>query len=140
MTPSAVKVQASAQGVKEVAAAFDSFSAAYRLPESLVHDFQVALDELLSNTVRAGFETGRNGTLDVRFGIVAGSVDVLIVDDGIAFNPWSRPDPEVSAPLEERPVGGLGIYVARKLMDAVDYERVGQSNHTRLVKKLTGSG
>lgn len=139
MTPSAVKVPASPEGVKEVAAAFDAFSSSYRLPESLIKDFQVALDELLSNTVRCGFEPGQNGTLDVRFGIVAGSLDVLIVDDGAPFDPWSRPDPEVSAPLEERPVGGLGIYVARRLMDAVDYTRVGAENHTRLVKKLTGS-
>ena len=138
MAQESVSVSGSAEGVREVARAFDAFSASNGLPGSLVRAVHVALDELLSNTVRSGFAPGQTGRIDVRFEIADGALDVLIVDDGIAFDPLARVDPDITAPLEARPIGGLGLYLVRHLVDRVDYERLGSENRLRLKKQIIG--
>lgn len=133
-----VSVSGSAEGVREVARAFDTFSASNGLPGSLVRAVHVALDELLSNTVRSGFAPGQTGRIDVRFGVAGGVLDVLIVDDGLPFDPLARVDPDTRAPLEARPIGGLGIYLVRQLVDSVNYERLGPENRLHLKKRIIG--
>lgn len=138
MAQESVSVSGSAEGVLEVARAFDAFSASNGLPGSLVRSVHVVLDELLSNTVRSGFAPGQTGRIDVRFEIADGALDVLIVDDGVPFDPLARVDPDTTAPIEARPVGGLGIYLVRQLVDRVDYERLGPENRLRLKKRIIG--
>jgi serine/threonine-protein kinase RsbW len=136
MTATSLSVSATALGVREVTGAFDAFSAAHRIALPVAQAVQVALDELLSNTVRSAFPPGQNGRIDVRFDIAEGALDVLIVDDGVPFDPLARADPDTGASLEARPVGGLGIYLVRQLMDSVDYERRGGENRLRLRKGI----
>jgi anti-sigma regulatory factor (Ser/Thr protein kinase) len=50
---------------------------------------------------------------------------MTIEDDGPRFDPLSLPPPDVTAGLAERPVGGLGLFLVRQLMDVVSYDRVG---------------
>jgi anti-sigma regulatory factor (Ser/Thr protein kinase) len=60
-----------------------------------------------------------------------------IEDDGVEFNPTEHPIPDLDAPLEERKVGGLGIYLVRQIMTSVEYQRVAGKNVVTLRKKLT---
>ena len=138
MAEESVSVSGCAEGVREVARAFDAFSTSNGLPGALVRAVHVALDELLSNTVRSGFAPGQTGRIDVRFEIAEGALDVLIVDDGLPFDPLARVDPDTTAPLEARPVGGLGIYLVRQLVDSVDYKRLGRENRLHLKKRIIG--
>jgi anti-sigma regulatory factor (Ser/Thr protein kinase) len=132
-----LKVRADGGGLRAVADALDAFAADNRLPEAAVQAAQVALDELLSNTVRAGYEPGAPaGEIEVGFSVRSSQLEIVITDDARPFNPLERPDPDVAAPLEEKPIGGLGIYLVKKLMDAVEYERVGERNRLRLGKRL----
>ena len=57
-------------------------------------------------------------------------------DSGLAFDPLSKPDPDITLPAEEREVGGLGIYMVKKSMDAVKYERTDDCNIFTLVKSI----
>jgi serine/threonine-protein kinase RsbW len=129
-------VPASGEGLRRVEQAFDAFSEDNRLPEPAVHAAQVALDEILSNTVRSGYAGASRGEIEVSFRVVGDLLEVLISDDARPFNPLEREDPDVSAPLLERPVGGLGIYLVKRLMDVVEYERVGDRNRLRLGKRI----
>jgi len=52
----------------------------------------------------------------------------------VEFNPLHQPDPEIGGTVLERPVGGLGVYLVRKLMDKLEYRREGGRNHTVLSK------
>lgn len=136
MTATSLSVSATALGVRQVTGAFDAFSAAHRVTPPVAQAVQVALDELLSNTVRSGFPPGQTGRIDVRFDIDEGALDVLIVDDGVPFDPLARAEPDTGASLEARPVGGLGIHLVRQLMDRVDYERRDGENRLRLRKGI----
>lgn len=138
MTMTSLSVSATAAGVRQVTAAFDAFSAAHGIAGPVAHAAQVALDEILSNSVRSGFVPGRAGHIDVRFDVTDGALDVLVVDDGIPFDPLGRADPDTTAPLEARPAGGLGIYLVRRLMDSVEYEHRDGKNRLRLRKAIMG--
>jgi anti-sigma regulatory factor (Ser/Thr protein kinase) len=59
-----------------------------------------------------------------------------IEDSGKAFNPLDRPEVDTSVSLDNKPIGGLGIHMIRKLMDRVVYERSSPINRLILIKKL----
>ncbi len=136
MTMTSLSVPGTALGARQVTRAFDTFSAAQGIAGPSSQAVQVALDEVLSNTVRSGFGADGSGQIDVRFEIEGGVLEILVVDDGRAFDPLARPEPDLQAPLEARPVGGLGIYLVRQLMDSVEYERRDGRNRLRLRKRI----
>ena len=59
-----------------------------------------------------------------------------MADDGPGFDPLSAPEPDTSLGIEERPIGGLGIALVRRLMDHVEYERRDGKNRLRLRRRL----
>lgn len=136
MTTSRLTVPASPEGLTRVVAAFDAFAEASGLPASVAQAAQVALDELLSNTVRAGYSSGETGHIQAVFSASEAALDIHLIDDGIAFDPLARADPDIAAPIEARPIGGLGIFFVKRLMDDVAYERIGPENHLRLRKRI----
>ena len=78
-----------------------------------------AVDEACTNIIKYGGST----EIEIRCDVDDGQVTVQITDDGVAFNPLKAPTPDISAPLEERKVGGLGIYFIRTLTNDLKYER-----------------
>jgi serine/threonine-protein kinase RsbW len=127
-----VHVAGSREGIRRAADDLGRFSAAHDLPPGAVWPFQIALDEMLSNIVDHGYakpETGRE--IEVEFRLEHGVLELTIVDDAAAFDPLAVEEPDTSRPAEARPIGGLGIFLVRKLMDAVEYER--RDGRNRLV-------
>jgi serine/threonine-protein kinase RsbW len=61
---------------------------------------------------------------------------LTIEDDGPPFDPLSLPPPDVTASLEERRVGGLGVFLVRQMMDEVSYQRTGKRNQLRTSKRV----
>ena len=61
---------------------------------------------------------------------------VEVEDDGHPFNPLDRPAPDLSKPVNERPIGGLGIYMMRKALDGMDYRRADGKNILVMIKRL----
>lgn len=98
-------------------------------PVKKITSFLIALDELCSNIV-----THSNASsICVRVSESEHAWMVEIEDDGSLFNPLKQPSPDISAPLNERAPGGLGIYMARKLMDEVTYTDQNRHNCTSLI-------
>ena len=64
------------------------------------------------------------------------AVVLTFIDSGIAFNPLEKEDPNVNLPAEERQIGGLGIFMTKKTMDEVRYERAGDRNVLTLIKRI----
>lgn len=80
-----------------------------------------AAEEIFVNI--AGYAYGE-GQGDVTVDVTAGAdgVTIAFIDSGTPYDPLSRPDPDISLPAAERPIGGLGIYMAKKLTDELIYE------------------
>jgi anti-sigma regulatory factor (Ser/Thr protein kinase) len=133
-----LRVPASAEGIRLLAEGFDAFAAAARLAPEVVRSVQVALDEVLSNSVHHGYrDRGEGHRIEVRLQIEKGVLAVTIQDDAPPFDPLAAPLPDTTRTLAARPVGGLGILLTRRLMDAVKYERARGRNRL-LLRKRTG--
>jgi anti-anti-sigma factor len=65
-------------------------------------------------------------------------VSVTLTDDGSPFDPFGVPAPDTALPVEEQPLGGLGIHLVRRMMDEVSYHRAADRNVVVLAKRLTG--
>ena len=127
---------ASLEGLDRVTGAFDEFSSTHGIPDAARRAIQIVLDELLSNTTRYGKVEGREPIVDVGFRIDGGTLRVEIVDDGVPFDPLEREEPDTTLPIEERPVGGLGVMLVTKLVDEIRYEREGSRNRISFGKRL----
>jgi len=136
MAAETITAEASPAGVSGIAAAFDRFSHRHAVPSRVTEAGQVALDEVLSNIVKAGFEPGSAGRIDVSFELAGPVLEIVVGYNGAPFDPLARKDPDTRASLDDRAVGGLGIYLVKKLMDEVVYERVGGDNRLRMTKRI----
>ncbi|CAN5727805.1 hypothetical protein BH24ACI5_BH24ACI5_13660 [soil metagenome] len=117
--------------LEQAAGALDAFCAAERLPEHVVWRLRVALDEIVANIVAYGAQGASpahpSAVIDVWLSREGEVVEITVADDGPAFNPLLRPDPDVTLPLEKRVPGGLGIALVKSLMDEVQYERTSRN-------------
>ena len=124
------------RGLVALSAAVDDFCTAHGVADDARHDLHVALDEIVNNVVRHA--APRHPSIDVRLAVVETDVEVTVADDGEAFDLREAPVPDVTLPLEERRVGGLGILLVRQLMDAVEYRREDGRNVLTLRRRLRG--
>ncbi len=115
---------------------FDDYSKENKLTEKTVHDIQMALDELLTNIVNYGYEDSDEHKIDVRFGINDDAVRVEIIDDSKPYNILEQENPDISLSVEDKPIGGLGIFLIKKLMSNVDYYTEEGKNHLVMIKEL----
>ena len=99
-----------------------------------INQTQIAIEEALVNIISYAYPDG-NGDLEITYNIEDGKKLVMqIIDWGIPFDPLSLPEPDINAPIEEREIGGLGIFMMRQIMDEVSYERSGDRNILTLVR------
>ena len=115
---------------------FDDYSKENKLTEKTVHDIQMALDELLTNIVNYGYEDSDEHKIDVRFGINDDAVRVEIIDDSKPYNILEQENPDISLSVDDKPIGGLGIFLIKKLMSNVDYYTKEGKNHLVMTKEL----
>jgi anti-sigma regulatory factor (Ser/Thr protein kinase) len=97
----------------------------------------LALEEHLANIVAHGGDPGPAGTITVRFALEPEALRVEIEDDARPFNPLDAPEVDTALPLEEKPVGGLGILLIRKSVDELEYGRAGNRNVLVMKNRLT---
>ena len=126
--------------VSEAADELDVFCTAERLPDDAAWRLRVALDEIVANIVAHSphCPAATGAAVDVWFCRDGAMVEVIVADDGPAFDPLARTGPDVSAPLEWRQPGGLGIALVKALMDEVRYERTSR-NVLTIRKRLDAS-
>ena len=102
-------------------------------PPELVFRVNLVLKELGLNIIDYGHDEGLHR---IEFTVTSAdeAVTIEISDDGRPFDPLNdAPKPDVSASIEDRPIGGLGVHLVRTMMDELRYQRVRGRNHTTLV-------
>lgn len=101
-----------------------------------VYNIQLATDEAASNIIEHAYEGVTDGIVDLSCGMQADALVVILVDHGLAFDPSEVPLPDLQADLAERKIGGLGIFLMRKLMDEVHYHsNPDKSNVLTMIKR-----
>jgi serine/threonine-protein kinase RsbW/sigma-B regulation protein RsbU (phosphoserine phosphatase) len=119
-----------------IAGLVEAFCADAGIPPALGYNINLALEELLTNTISHGFDPGPGHEIEVRLRIEAGEAVVEVVDNARPFDPTRTPAPDLDASIEDRLVGGLGVYLVKTVMDDMQYRREGGRNHVTLKKRL----
>ena len=99
--------------------------------------FRVSLviDELAQNVVDYAYEDG-SGDVEVEVTSGEKAVTIEIIDEGRPFDPLTQaPDPDLTSPIEDRPIGGLGVHFTKTLMDDVEYCRESGKNRLKIVTR-----
>ena len=104
--------------------------------EKDIYNIQLATDEAASNIIEHAYEKISNGVLELSCGMQDDVIKIIMIDRGEAFDPSEIPLPDLKADLSDRKIGGLGIFLMRKLMDEVHYEpRPDKSNVLTMTKR-----
>jgi serine/threonine-protein kinase RsbW len=100
-----------------------------------VYSLQLAADEAASNIIEHAYEGVANASLDISCDMQGDAIVIIMRDEGLSFDPSQVKQPNLKAKLSERQIGGLGVYLMRKLMDDVRYESAGKSNTLTMIKR-----
>jgi serine/threonine-protein kinase RsbW len=101
-----------------------------------VYNIQLATDEAASNIIEHAYEHRSDGILELSCGMQGDVMTIILIDSGESFDPSEVPLPDLKADLSDRKIGGLGIFLMRKLMDEVSYEpRADKSNVLTMTKR-----
>ena len=97
----------------------------------------VAIEEVFVNVAHYAYE-GRDGdtTLHISFNEQERAITFRMTDKGIPFDPLKKPDPDITLSAEEREIGGLGIFIAKKTMDSLSYSYENGENILTMIKKI----
>ena len=97
----------------------------------------VAADELFTNIASYAYNLEK-GNVTVRVEVFEDplTVEITFIDNGVPYNPLAKADPDTTLSVEDRPIGGLGIFIVKKSMDAVNYEYKEGRNILTIRKKI----
>ena len=102
-------------------------------PEAVL-DTQLAVEEAITNVIVHGYKQEGN-EIRIACRVIDGAIEIRITDSAPPFNPLSLPTPDLDSDVNERRIGGLGIYLIRRVMDGVEYAYEGGNNIFTLTKK-----
>jgi len=101
-----------------------------------VYNIQLATDEAASNIIEHAYKNDPSGILKLSGEMQGDAITITLTDYGESFDPSVVPMPDLKADLSSRKIGGLGIFLMRKLMDEVHYEsKPDKSNVLTMVKR-----
>ncbi len=103
--------------------------------EKSIYSLQLAADEAASNIIEHAYEGESDASLFMTCDMKGDQIVITMRDTGKSFNPSSVKEPNLKADLSERQIGGLGVYLMRKLMDTVYYESSRSGNLLTMTKR-----
>ncbi len=128
-----LKIAPSHEQLELIPTAVEEFAERDNWPPDLVFKLNLVLEELGVNIVNY---SGATGDIEISLASDGERVTVEISDDGRPFNPLlDQETPDISAPLGNRPIGGLGIHLVRSMMDEMSYSREDGKNKLAMTKR-----
>jgi len=117
----------------------ETFARRHALPHTEQAWLLLILEELFTNAVNHGYDgEGRVGRIEVSLALDVGRMMIDFRDDGKPFDPLLPPLPDLDQPAVKRPVGGLGLYILRSLVNDAQYFRRDDRNHLILSRVIAG--
>ncbi len=122
--------------LQRLKAFIDRFCELEGVPEEACYQLQIALEELVLNSIKYGGCKPGKGKIRLTLEREGDEVRAVLSDNGISFNPLEAPMPDLTGSLRDRPVGGLGIHLVRHLIKSIRYERRAGRNYLFLTKPV----
>lgn len=103
-----------------------------------ISDVVLAVDEIVNNIIVHGYRN-QGGMIEVAVNRLNNRLVVRLRDQAPAFDPTTRPMPDINLPLEKRPLGGMGVYLVMELMDKVSYSATSDGGNELVLEKRIAS-
>lgn len=123
--------------IAKLAPFIDELSDEFGLPPDLSFNLNLAIEEAITNVIMYAYPEATNQPIKLVAEMLGDNLVITLTDRGVPFDPTSQAaEPDIDAPAEERPIGGLGIFLIKKIMDSVDYQYADGCNKLTMVKKI----
>lgn len=132
-----INIKSKLQGIEVMTTQLEKMCNEWEINERVAFSMNLALEEILSNIINYGLKGKEDRSIIIRFSLDNNNLRVQIKDDAPEFNPLDVAIPDdLDKSVEERSVGGLGIYLVKKFTDNFTYRRNNNKNIITLTKKL----
>lgn len=130
-------IDAKPENIEKVTAFVDEQLEGLGCPAKVQIQIHIAIDELFGNIAHYAYHPG-TGPATVRVEVQEDPLSAVItfIDNGIPYDPLAKEDPDISLSAEERQIGGLGIYIVKKSMDAITYAYKDGQNILKIKKNI----
>ena len=108
----------------------------FSLSPDIVFNLNLVLEEAVVNIINYAYPKEKHESIYLSAQLHEGSIVFVLTDTGMQFDPTKAPEADITLSLEDRPIGGLGIFLIRQIMNEVSYERIDGKNVLTLSKKL----
>lgn len=132
-----IKLRCDMQELPRLTDFVKTFSARLDIGKAVASGLRLALEETVVNVISYAYPDGEKGDVTVKARIRDRDLQFTVTDSGIPFDPTAVPEADTTLDAEARSIGGLGIHMARKMMDSVQYERIDNLNILTLNKHLS---
>ena len=122
--------------LKNVDSYIKGLSEELHLAPSIVHNIRLAVEETVVNIIDYAYPSGSEGLINMKAMYNENNLKLVFTDTGAAFDPTEVANADTTLSIEDRPIGGLGIFLVRELMDSINYERSEGRNILTMIKKL----
>jgi serine/threonine-protein kinase RsbW len=106
------------------------------ITDAVLYDLQLAVDEACTNIITHGYAGMDPGSIILDLEFAPGQIVITLTDFGRAFEPGAAPMPDVDAPIEERELGGFGLFFIQQSVDQMEYRVTEDGNKMILMKQL----
>ena len=131
-----IAIKSDLKEIERVNTEFGAFAAAQNVPPGATQKVCIVFDELLNNVISYGFDDDESHEIDIEVAFYKDHLLIEVSDDGIPFNPFDRVGPDTTLSIEEREVGGLGVFLVTEMMDECQYQRHKNKNSVIMTLKL----
>ena len=132
-----IELDALVQNIPELTSFVEDFVEAYDCPIKAMMQLDVAIDEIISNIAQYAYPDGTGKVkIIAQYMEAPKGIKLIFEDKGIRYNPLEKEDPNTNIPLEERQIGGLGIFIVKKTMDCMEYTYENGKNILTIVKNF----
>lgn len=122
--------------LERINAFLEECAVAWKLPARLVLSLNLAIEEAFTNIVQNAYTDNAPHDILLEIETRDNELVMTVTDDGIPYDPTKRSDPDIGLSAEERPVGGLGIFLINQTMDKVSYVRSNDKNQLTMTKNI----
>ena len=124
--------------ISKLAIFIDELGEEFGLSPELVFNLNLVLEEAVSNVILYAYPKEEHQTISLIAKKKGNQLIFVLTDSGKEFDPTQAPDADITLSAEERPIGGLGIFLIRQIMNTVEYQRIDGKNVLTLGKALEG--
>jgi anti-sigma regulatory factor (Ser/Thr protein kinase) len=128
-----IKIKNNIEEMSRICDEIHEFCIESGIPDGRYHDIILIVDEIVTNVISYAYQDGKEHEFSLHLNEYDQHVSINLIDNGIAFNPLEREDPDICSSIEERQIGGLGIFIVKQLAEVVEYSRVDEQNRLSIM-------